>query len=309
MPVGRGLPEMFSSSLKQNGLLAVPPPLEQIGMGLDAIGRALAARPSRFPRGGSTGPGAAPPDRLAGLDGAALVLRVPDHHAGMVPSLPHPLGVFGNDLLGVRDFRAPCPAARWGTRPGSESPLRRRCRTRSPAENRCSSGSSSSACVLNCLVQPADPVGPPRQVAALGVLEEAVDAVTLVPRMIVRLAVEHRPLRLRVETEATACRSGPSRRRCPCRPSTRTGTGPRATRAGSRRSGSSRRPSFARPAATCVCGSPGRTDRLAACRLAHLHVGSEIARLLAGLDFGHHPHGLARHVGHGLHVDDVAARR
>src|SRR5512139_3501219 len=42
-----------------------------------------------------------PPDRLAGRGRQGLVAGVPDDHAGMVPALPHPLGVLRRQLVGL----------------------------------------------------------------------------------------------------------------------------------------------------------------------------------------------------------------
>ena len=92
-------------------LLARPALDEAIGVRFAAIGQTLRLAPAVLP-----GPIrlVQPPDRanrLARLVRDTLVLPVPNHHAGMVPSLPHPLRVLRDDLRrhGVLVQLAPKP--------------------------------------------------------------------------------------------------------------------------------------------------------------------------------------------------------
>ena len=151
---------------------------------------------------------------LAGLGRLALVLRVPDDHARMVPPLAHPLGVLGDDLLGLRVLR------RLAQQPDGELVLDQEAHLVGdvvPQLRRKADAVADRVPVhaLELLVEPPDPLRPPGLVAPLGVLEEAVGTDVGAAHE-VRLAVEDRPCRSPGRTGTTACRSAsrPCRRRC-----------------------------------------------------------------------------------------------
>ncbi len=124
----------------------------------------------------------------------------------MVPSLAHPLGVFGDDLLGFRALGG------FAERPDGELILNQKTHFVGdvvPQFRRKADAVAHRVPVhaLELLMQPPDPLRPPGLVPPLRILEEPIRA-DVGPAHEVRLAVENRPPALLVEAERPHAEAG-----------------------------------------------------------------------------------------------------
>ena len=238
---------------------------------------------------------------LAGDADRRLVLGVPDDDAGVVPPLLHPLGV-------LLDERLDLVAVVLAERPDGELVLHDQALFVGNAVPQF--GRESDAVPARVPVhaaegadEVADPFLPPRQVAALRVLEESVDAYIRSAQH-VGLAVEHGQSGPGVEAEGSHAETGAQH----------VGAGVRLQFVEER--------VLRRPEAAILDGD-SQVDRAfgAGGQVGRRGLGS--ADLAPALDFAHrkahrrpgcragvlqqrhHAHGLAFDVGHGLHADNV----
>ena len=188
-------------------LLAGPAPGKTIGVRFAAIGHALRLAPAVLPRPMRVVQPAHGANGLARLVRDALVLPVPNHDAGMVPSLPHPLRVLRDDLRRHEFFGRVAAAG-----PDGKFVLNQEAFLVGdvvPEFGRETDAIAERVPVhlAEFLVQATNPVGPPRQVAAQGVLEEAVDADVAAAHE-VDFVVEHHAVRLRVAVKTPHAEAG-----------------------------------------------------------------------------------------------------